>query len=151
MAGLLTKDILFYLGTATYTASTDSWAFSNYTEVANFYECPSLGGTPEKVEVTCLKDGSKKYINGLKDYGDLAFKFYYDNSATTSNFRVLKAAEAAGVAKAIKIEYPDGTKFEMAAEIAVSTDAAATNNPITFTCNAALQSDITITNPTLPE
>ena len=74
MAGLLTKDIkLSYKNNST------------YTEIPNLQECPELGGTAEKVEVTTLADGNKKYINGIKDFGDLAFKFLYDNSTTTSN------------------------------------------------------------------
>ena len=51
--GLLSKGIKFEY-------STDGTA---YTEVKNLQEIPSLGGTPDKVDVTCLADGNKKYIN----------------------------------------------------------------------------------------
>ena len=73
--GLLSKGIKFE-----YSSNGTS-----YTEVKNLQEIPSLGGTPEKIDVTCLADGNKKYINGLVDYGDLAFKFLYDNSDAQSN------------------------------------------------------------------
>lgn len=85
MAGLLTKDIKL-----SYKKE------SAYVEIANLQECPELGGTAEKVDVTTLADGNKKYINGIKDFGDLAFKFLYDNSGVDSNYRVVRGLEESG-------------------------------------------------------
>ena len=57
MAGILTKGIkLSYKKQG-----------STYEEISNLQECPDLGGTAEKVDVTVLADGNKKYINGVKD------------------------------------------------------------------------------------
>lgn len=148
MAGILSKDIKFSV--AEYTGTT----VGSYTEVDNLQEIPSLGGTPDKIEVTVLKDEAKHYINGLKDYGDLAFKFLYDNSGTTSNYRVLKDLEGEKVS--VKIELPDavtastgtGTTFIFDAYLTTSLDGVGTNSALTFTCNAALQSDIDVTDPT---
>lgn len=133
--GLLSKGIKF-------ECSTDGTA---YTEVKNLQEIPSLGGTPEKIDVTCLADGNKKYINGLVDYGDLAFKFLYDNSEVQSNYRVLKALT--GVSH-FKITFPDTTTFTFTGECSCSLDAAAVNAALTFTANIALNSEIEVTNPT---
>ena len=86
MAGILTKGIkLSYKKQG-----------STYEEILNLQECPDLGGTAEKVDVTVLADGNKKYINGVKDFGDLAFKFLYDNSGATSNYRIVRGLEEAG-------------------------------------------------------
>ena len=135
MAGILSKNIKF-----SYSATSEG----SYTEVANLQEIPSLGGTPDKIDVTCLGDSNKKYINGLIDYGDLAFKFLYDNSTATSNYRVLKGLTGTNY---FKIEFPDSTAFAFSGEVSVSLDAAAVNAALTFTANIALNSNITVTNP----
>lgn len=133
--GLLSKGIKFE-----YSANGTA-----YTEINNLQEIPSLGGTPDKVDVTCLADGNKKYINGLVDYGDLAFKFLYDNSSETSNYRVLKSLEGINH---FKITFPDNTAFSFTGECSCSLDAASVNAALTFTANIALNSEIEVTNPT---
>ncbi|MFJ7933710.1 phage tail tube protein [Sporosarcina sp. NPDC096371] len=138
MAGLLSKDT-----TLSYKASG-----STYTVLEHLMEVPEMGGDPEKVEVTTLADGVKKYINGVKDLGDLTFKFLYDNGTETSNYRVLKAMQDANKASDLKVEYPDGTGHEFSAYVNVKMDAAAVNAAMTFTVGMSLQSDITVTNPT---
>lgn len=132
--GLLSKGIKFE-----YSANGTA-----YTEVSNLQEIPSLGGTPDKVDVTCLADGNKKYINGLVDYGDLAFKFLYDNSSETSNYRVLKSLTGINH---FKITFPDNTAFSFTGECSCSLDAASVNAALTFTANIALNSEIEVTNP----
>lgn len=136
MAGLLTKDIkLSYKNN------------DQYVEIANLQECPELGGTAEKVDVTTLADGNKKYINGIKDFGDLAFKFLYDNSTTTSNYRVVRGLEEAGNVVDWKVTFPDNTEFMFSGEVTTAIDSASVNNALTFTANITLNSDIVVTNP----
>lgn len=139
MAGILTKGIkLSYKKQG-----------STYEEILNLQECPDLGGTAEKVDVTVLADGNKKYINGVKDFGDLAFKFLYDNSGDTSNYRVVRGLEEAGKVVEWKVTFPDNTEFAFSGEVTTSIDGASVNNAITFTANITLNSDITVTNPTI--
>ena len=137
MAGILTKGIkLSYKKQG-----------SAYEEILNLQECPDLGGTAEKVDVTVLADGNKKYINGIKDYGDLAFKFLYDNSGATSNYRIVRGLEEAGNVVDWKVTFPDNTEFAFSGEVTTSIDGASVNNAITFTATINLNSDITVTNP----
>ena len=139
MAGILTKGIkLSYKKQG-----------STYEEILNLQECPDLGGTAEKVDVTVLADGNKKYINGVKDFGDLAFKFLYDNSGATSNYRIVRGLEEAGSVVEWKVTFPDNTEFAFSGEVTTSIDGASVNNAITFTANITLNSDITVTNPTI--
>lgn len=135
MVGLLTKNIKL-----SYKKE------SAYVEIANLQECPELGGTAEKVDVTTLADGNKKYINGIKDFGDLAFKFLYDNSTTTSNYRVVRGLEEAGNVVDWKVTFPDNTEFTFSGEVTTAIDSASVNNALTFTANITLNSDITVTN-----
>lgn len=138
MPGLLTKD-------TTLSYSTDNGL--TYTEIDFLMEVPEMGGDPEKVEVTTLKDSVKKYINGVRDLGDLAFKFLYDNSTVTSNYRVLKGLQNNNTLATFKVEYPDGTAHEFDAYVSAKMDSAAVNAAMTFTASMSLQSDITVTNP----
>lgn len=135
MAGILSKGIKF-----AYSAT----GADDYKEVKNLQEIPSLGGTPDKVETTCLENANKTYINGLIDYGDLAFKFLYDNSGETSNYRVLKGLTGINH---FKVTFPDTTEFTFSGECSCSIDSVATNAPLTFTANIALNSDIAVEHP----
>lgn len=136
VTGLLTKDIkLSYKKSASYEV------------LDGLMEVPSLGGTPDKVEVTTLADASRRYIKGLKDYGDLAFKFLYDNDTETSNFRVLRGLEESGNVVEWKVEFPDGTGFEFSGECSVAPSDGSVGGYIAFTLNISLNSDIKVTNP----
>lgn len=123
---------------------------SAFTEIPFLMEVPEFGGTPEKIDVTTLSDTIKQYVPGMKDYGDLVFKFLYDNAETTSNYRVLKAIEDSGTAAAFKLEYPDGTAHEFEAIPAVKLDAGTVNGALTFSATMVLQSDVEVTNPVAP-
>lgn len=125
-----------------------SGATPTWVELEYLLEVPELGGDPEQIEVTTLKDGVRKYIPGIKDLGDLAFQFLYDNTSPTSNFRVLKGLQDANAVTKFKVEYPDGTEHAFDAIVNVKMDSAGVNAALTFTTSFFLQSDITITNPT---
>lgn len=119
----------------------------DYVEIPDLQEIPALGGSVEKVEVTTLADGAKRYINGIKDYGDLAFKFLYDNSTADSSYRVLKGLETDGKIQDFQVEFPDGTTFTFNAFVSVEVDSAAVNGALTFTCNLSVNSEIVVGNP----
>lgn len=136
--GLLSKDI-----TLSYKTTGDT-----YTKISDLQECPELGGTAEKVEVTTLEDGNKRYINGVKDFGDLEFKFLYDNSGAKSNYRIVRGLEEAGDFVDWKVTFPDGTAFTFSGEVATRIEAAEVNAALTFIAAITLNSDITVTNPT---
>ena len=138
VTGLLTKDI---------TLSYKKDSSSSYEVLDGLMEVPSLGGTPDKVEVTTLADASRRYIKGLKDYGDLAFKFLYDNEKATSNFRILRGLEDSGKVVDWKVEFPDGTGFAFSGECSVAPSDGSVGGYIAFTLNISLNSDIAVTNP----
>lgn len=137
MAGILTKGITLSYKT---TGST-------YEEIAGLQECPELGGSADNVDVTTLADGNYKYIQGIKDFGDLAFTFLYDNSGTDSNYRVLRGFEDAGTVVDWQVKFPDNTTFSFSGQVATATGSAAVNAAITFTATITLNSDIVVGNP----
>lgn len=140
MAGILSKGIR--LGYKTNGGS------STYTDIPNLQECPQLGGSAEKVDVTVLTDGNYKYINGIKDFGDLAFKFLYDNSGEQSNYRIVRGLEEAGKVVDWEVSFPDGTKFHFSGEVATQIESASVNSALAFTATITLNSDIAVVNPT---
>lgn len=121
-------------------------------ELTDLQEVPELGGTVDKVEVTTLADSAKRYINGIKDYGDLEFKFLYDNSLANSSYRVLRGFEEAGSLETYVVELPDslgnsGTTFTFSGYVTTKLDSVGVSAPLTFTASIALNSDITVANP----
>ena len=122
-------------------------ATGTFTDIPMLMEVPEFGGTPEKIDVTVLSDSTKSYVSGMKDYGDLVFKFLYDNSTATSNYRVLKGFADNGTSVYFQLSYPDNTAHVFQAIPAVKMDAGAVNGALTFSCTMTLQSDITLTNP----
>lgn len=121
-------------------------------EILGLLEIPEIGGTREAIDTTTMADTQKKSIFGIADMGELAFKFIYDNSTETSNFRLLKAMEekevnGAPVAVPVKIEYPDGTSIGFSAVVSVKMDSASVNALMTFTCTLLVQTKMTTANP----
>lgn len=111
-------------------------------EVVGVTDIPALGASPEKIDVTTLADESRKYINGVKDFGDLEFSCLYDPAPEGGiNYAGLKAMEGAG-AKDIVVELKDGSKFTFSGEVAVAMGEAAVNAAMTFTLSVALTGEI---------
>ena len=115
--------------------SYSSTGTQSYTDLTDLLEIPSLGGSIDKVDVTTLADASKKYINGIKDYGDLAFKFNYAKEQfTTLN----------GLTGSInfKVTLPDTTTATFSGEPSVSLEGVGVGAAMTYTLNISLNSDI---------
>lgn len=121
---------------------------TTYTDLVGLKEIPELGGDPEKVEVTTLADTAKKYEYGVTDYGDLEFKFNYDNSSADSPYRVLRGLAADKTKTEFELTLIDGTKFTWSAIPNVKLGGGAVNGLIEFTLKMALQSEIVPTDPT---
>ena len=136
MAGILSKDI-----TLSYKKD------DAYVIIPNLQEVPELGGSAEKVDVTTLADGNYKYINGIKDFGDLEFTFLYDNSGETSNYRVVRGLEDEGAMVNWEVSFPDGTKFHFSGEVATATQGGDVNTALQFVATITLNSDIVVVHP----
>ncbi len=122
-------------------------AEATWTKLTGLKEIPELGGDAEKVETTTLEDTAKQYEFGVTDYGDLDFKFKYENSSATSPYRVLRGFAATKATKTFRLTLKDGTKFEWDAIPNVKLSGGTVNDPIDFTLGMALQSNITVTDP----
>lgn len=115
---------------------------------------PDIGGDPEKVEVTNLADGNRRYIQGIKDYGDLEFGFYYNQDTNSSaedilnSFQELRKIEKSGKSVWFQLIYPDNTGHRWKGGVTVKRSAAGVNEALSFTATTALETeieDVTIT------
>lgn len=145
-AGVLSKGI-------TLGYSDGSGQTVTYSVIGNLQEVPALGGTVETVETTTLADGIRTYIRGIKDMGSsLDFKFLYDNSSSSSNYRVCKDIESEydtdpQMQHLWEVSFPDGTKFHFTGQASVSVDSQGINVATTFTLSIAISSEITVVDP----
>ena len=119
-----------------------------YTPLTGLKEVPELGVDPEKVENTDLSDAVKQYEFGIGDPGDLDFVFKYENSSANSPYRVLRGFADSKTVVDFKETLPDGTTFAWKAQVSVKLGGGGVNGVIDFTLSMALQSDITVTDPT---
>ena len=129
----------------------------DYTVIPGLLEVPDIGGTTEKVDVTTLADTSRQYINGIKDYGELTFKFVYDGlccdgvgGEKVSNYQFLydlfEGSNADTETKKWKIQYKSTStrqfNFTFDGYGSLSMDSASVNSALTFTLTITLASDI---------
>ena len=115
--------------------SYSSTGTESYTDLTDLLEIPSLGGSVDKVDVTTLADASKKYINGIKDYGDLAFKFNYAKAQFTTLNGLTGSVN-------FKVTLPDTTTATFSGEPSVSLECVGVCAAMTYTLNISLDSDI---------
>lgn len=113
----------------------------DFVVLEDLQEVPDLGGDTETVEVTTLANGSKRYIKGLKDYGELEFGFLYGSGAGSS-FKVLQGLEAAGEVTEFQVELPDGTTITFSADVSLKINAMAVGEAMTFAAVLALNSEM---------
>lgn len=119
---------------------------SSYVELPGLKEVPELGADPEKVDNTTLADTVKINEFGIGDAGDLAYKFKFDNSASSS-YRKLRAIADAKTVAEFQQTMPDGTKYQFSAQASVKVGGGGVNAVIDFTLNLGLQSGITVVDP----
>lgn len=122
--------------------------------ISGLTDIPDMGATPEKLDVTTLADDVRKYINGVKDYGDLEFTFIYE-SGSNGNYKKLydliydaqgeKLPENEAGNTECAVTFPDGSKFDFTGTIDVRIIGVGVNAVITFAMTVALSSNIKYT------
>lgn len=89
---------------------------------------PAIGGAPEKIEVTRLKDTKKRYILGLQDSEDLEFEANY----LLADYQKLTATDVADAVNTYRLCFGDnlGTDgcFEWSGKVSARIDAQESNN-----------------------
>ena len=106
-----------------------------YEELIGITKYPQIGGEPEQIEVTTLRDVKKRYINGLEDTQKLEFGANY----TKENYSKLNAIVASGAVETYCLCFGDelGTdgRFEWSGRMALFLSEGESNaaRGMTFT------------------
>lgn len=119
----------------------------DWVELLGLKEIPDIGTDPEKVENTLLKSKNKVYEQGIGDPGDMTYKFAYDNTDTTSSYRVMRAKMASGEVVSFRETLFDGSITEYDAQVSVKRTGAGVNGVIEFELTMAVQGDFKYTDP----
>lgn len=121
---------------------------TTYTDLPGLKKIPDMGIEKEKVENTSLDDKTKIYELGIGDPGDLEYTFKYDNSKATSTYRLMRELEDSGATAMFKETLKDGTTTTFSGQVTVKRAGGGVNDAIEFTVSIALQSELTVTDPT---
>ncbi|WP_053983428.1 phage tail tube protein [Niameybacter massiliensis] len=129
-------DLQFFGGMAATGTKIGYGATSSgpHTEIPGLLEVPEIGGDPEKIDTTTLSDKVKTSVPGVKDLGDLTFKFLYD----TETFKTLNAIKEK---KSFKVTFPDNMTVTFDAIPSVKLGSAAVNGALTFSISMSIQSE----------
>lgn len=123
-----------------------------YQTLYGLSNVPEMGGSPEKIDVTNLEDANKRYIDGIVDYGDLQFNFFYNKEDATdlsnaeqikNSYATLRAYQLAKTKLWFKLTYPDGTGHQWQGSVSVKRDAQGVNSALSFTLTTAVCSSVT--------
>lgn len=74
-----------------------------WAELIPITKYPQIGGDPEQIEVTTLRDTKKRYINGLED----TQKMEYGANYTKENYALLKPIATSGEMKTYRLCFGD--------------------------------------------
>lgn len=116
------------------------------TSIPGLQSIPSLGGEPERVDITTLSDTQRHYLNGVKDYGELEFTFLYipattGTSSTPSNYSTAKTF-VDGTEKTVTLTLRTGVSFTIKGTIQIGLNEAGINEAYTWTLTIGLTDDI---------
>lgn len=106
-----------------------------------------IGAAPSELDATCMKDSMKKTVPGVQDAKAFEVTFLFDNSASDSDYRKLKALQDAGQTVALEVKFPDGTVFATTGYVSVMVSGAKVDELVSAKLTFSLQSDWTVTNP----
>ena len=119
----------------------------NDTPINFVTDIGDIGGTPSELDATCMKDRMKKTVPGVQEAKAFEVTFLFDNSATDSDYRVLRQLQESGETVSLEVVFPDGTTFATTGYPTVMVSGAKVDELVTAKLTLALQSEWTVSNP----
>lgn len=114
------------------------------TVLPGLQNIPDLGGTPNKIDVTCLDDDVTKSIPGIQELGDMAFTFFNDNSEGSAEKVLFQAYNTDKLAvHDFELALSNGVKYTFSGQIALVQKGGGINTAATFDLNVYLTTEIT--------
>lgn len=115
------------------TASGTTVPVAAWTKLKDVVSMPALIQPSSKVATDFIGDDFTSEILGKRSITGLDFVIAFDTGATTGQFRILSDAADSNDPYWFRVEYPDGTKFEMLVELEVSLVAPVASGEIDYT------------------
>ena len=106
------------------------------TRIYGLKALPDFAENKEQVEVTTLANTQKRYIAGLKDFGELAYTFNYDPKEAK---KVKDNVEGT-----VKVTLADGTEISYPAELSLAINAASSGAVMEMTVNTIVKGEIKV-------
>lgn len=126
-----------------------------YTELYGMNSYPKMGGTPQKVDVSNMRDSKKRSINGLQEVDNLDFGFYYNaeskddsDSMAKKAFSKLKTLEKSNKLVFWRLTFPDDSHYDWQGKPIVNMDGGSVGEAMKFTLSVSLESDLEFTEGT---
>lgn len=113
----------------------------NSVEMNYVTDIGDIGGAPEMLDATCLKDTMTHNVKGVQNAPAWTVTYLYDGSDAESDYVVLKALEAAGTSAPIVVTMPDGSKHESEGTVSTYVTGVGVNALISATASFALSKD----------
>lgn len=143
-----------YLTKDTYLSFSET-KDGTYSELYGLNSYPKMGGTPQKVDVSNMRDGKRRSIHGLQEVDNLDFGFYYNAETVADSgdkikkaFSKLKALEKSDKLIFWKLTFPDDSYYAWEGKPVVNIDAGNVGDAMKFTLSVSLESGLEFTEGT---
>lgn len=141
------------------TLSVSETKEGEYNLLYGLNSTPDMGGDTESVDITNLSDGTKRYIEGLKDYGDMEFGFYVnkkddsqkDEKMLYDGYDTMRDYQNSGKQVYYKLTYPDGYGYIWRGSVSVKRGGAEVGSALTYTVTTRASTEIEDVKPTVAE
>ena len=121
-----------------YLANKSTVSISIDGQVVNGLKAlPDFAENVEQVEVTTLNNEQKRYISGLKDFGELSYTFNFDPAEA----KKIKDKENVPVL----VTLADGTTVKYTADVSLTISAASSGAAMEMVANTVVLDEVTIT------
>lgn len=120
---------------------------ATFLELYGLSNYPNMGSTPDKVDVSNMRDKNKRYIDGLTDPGSLEFEFIYNTETAQDTGTVIKKAfaklkEKENTLLDWKLAFPDGTSYTWKGKPTVYITSAGVGDPMKYKLSVSMESDL---------
>lgn len=121
----------------------------DFVDLPGLKTVPDMNNEKEKIENTPIAATTKRYENGIGDYGDLEYTFVYEGDREDTTYRMLREYADSNTALEFRETWTDGMKLTYKAEPSIGFKrGGGANTVIDLVVKMALQSDITVIDPT---
>lgn len=121
------------------TAAGSTVPVADWTQLKDIVAMPALIQPSSKIATDFIGDEFTSEILGKRALTALDFTLAFDTSASGGQFKILAEAADNDEQRWLRVEYPDGTLFEMLVEMEVSLVAPVPSGELDYTLSVTPQ------------